>query len=171
VKLYLTGFMGAGKTTVGRLLAERLRLPFVDLDERIEAASGATVSEIFARGGEPEFRILERRALAETLAVPDAVVALGGGTLGEPSVRERVRASGTVIWLNPTFQTLVARVGALGKRDRPLFRDEAAAFDLYRSRLDQYRGSDLKIDIDGDELPEEVAARIALRLAEMLCST
>jgi len=171
VTVVLTGFMGAGKTTVGEALARALALPFVDLDREIEAESGRSVREIFAESGEPEFRRLERRRLELALAAGDRVIAAGGGTLVEPANLELARARGVVVWLNPPFATLMARIGPLGKLDRPLFRDETAAFDLYRSRLDAYRRADLRIDVDAREEPDEVAARIALRLAEMPCST
>ncbi len=173
MRLYLTGFMGAGKTTVGRELARRLGWTFVDLDEEVESRAGMAVREIFARHGEADFRRRERELLAETWSVDPAVVAVGGGTLADPATLESARAHGTVVWLNPSFATLVGRIGPLGKADRPLFRDEAAALDLYRERLRFYRGADLTIDVGATETPAEVVSRIRLelRLPEAACST
>jgi shikimate kinase len=163
--VFLTGFMGAGKTSVGRLLAERLRAPFVDLDEEIVQRTGMAIREIFATGGEPAFRQLEHETLRAVLQGPDAVVATGGGTVTfEPSAR-LLGASGLSVFLNPPFATIAGRIGGLGKADRPLFKDEAQALALYRDRLAAYRRADFTIDIGPREGPDEVAARIALRLA------
>jgi shikimate kinase len=83
MRVFLTGFMGSGKTTVGRLLSERLELPFIDLDQEIERRAGMTVKEIFQQGGEPLFRRLEHDALAASVAVKrEAVIATGGGIVG-----------------------------------------------------------------------------------------
>lgn len=173
MRIYLTGFMGAGKTTVGRCLATRLGWPFLDLDEELERRGGASVRELFERHGEPEFRRRERELLAETLAREPLVVAAGGGTLADATNLEAARAAGAVVWLNPTFETLVRRIGPLGKADRPLFRDEASALALYRERLRFYRAADLVVDVRADEAAEEVAARVRLelRLPEGACST
>jgi shikimate kinase len=169
--IFLTGFMGAGKTTVGRELADRLGWPFLDLDDEIEARAGATVAEIFAARGEAEFRRLEREALAGALGRETGVVAAGGGTFAEPEVLEAARARGLVVFLNPSFQTIVGRIGGRGKTDRPLFRDETAALALYRERLAGYRRADLVVDVGAGEQPREVAERIRLRLPERVCST
>ena len=171
MKILLTGFMGSGKSAVGRRLAERLGIPFVDLDERIEAAAGASIVEIFARDGEGEFRRIERLQLREALAGDDAVLAAGGGTLVDPENLELARAAALVVWLNPSFATIVARIGSLGKRDRPLFRDEAAALDLYRSRLPSYRLAHIRLDIGADESVEQIVSRLMLRVREHACST
>ena len=171
MRVLLTGFMGAGKTTVGRLLAEKLRLPFVDLDAEIEARSGLAVRELFACHGEAEFRRLERQLLVEMLARDPLVMATGGGTLVDPDNLALAKGAGLVIWLNPPFAVIARRIGPLGKRDRPLFPDEAAAFDLYRRRLPAYQRADLQIDVGAAESAPEVAARAALRVSELLCST
>ena len=163
------GFMGAGKSTVGKALAGRLGWPFVDLDEQIEAAAGATVREIFAARGETAFRVLEREALLRTRALDPAVIATGGGTFVQPANLEAVRQGGLTVWLNPPFATIAARIGALGKEDRPLYRDETQAWELYRQRLPVYRRADLELDIEPQEQPEEIAARLALRLRERSC--
>lgn len=171
MRIYLTGFMGAGKSSVGRALAARLDVPFVDLDAEIVARAGATIPEIFAAGGESEFRRLEREALEGVLAVPelaDAVIATGGGTVAWAGTAERLAASGATVWLNLPFAAIVERVGVLGKRDRPLFRDETQAFALYRERLAAYRRCDLELAVAAEESPEEVAARVEQRLAEVI---
>jgi shikimate kinase len=171
MRIFLIGFMGAGKTTVGRLLAERLAMPFIDLDLEIERRVGATIREIFERAGEPEFRRIEVEALREILAGAEAVIATGGGTATSEAGRRLMVGAGLSVWLNPSFSTIVGRIGGRGKLDRPLLRDEGQALTLYRDRLAAYRRADLTVDIAAEEAPEEVAARIALLLRERRCAT
>ncbi|QQR75816.1 MAG: shikimate kinase [Holophagales bacterium] len=172
MRVYLTGFMGSGKTSVGESLARNLGMPFVDLDRAIEIAAGATVREIFERQGETEFRRMEREALAGTLALEDAVIATGGGTLTFAENAELVAGAGLSVWLNVPFAVIVSRLGVDGRPDRPLFRDETQAFALYRERLAAYQRADIRLDIGADEQVDEVAARLALRLGKSLsCAT
>lgn len=169
MRIYLTGFMGCGKTTVGPVLARQLGVPFVDLDQEIERRAGMTVREVFERQGEPAFRQMEAEALRGTLALPDVVVAVGGGTLTFETNARWVSAQGLSVWLNLPFATIASRIGGLGKADRPLFRDEVQALALYRERLPVYRRSDLTVDIAPEEGPEEIAARIALLIGNRRC--
>lgn len=162
MRIYLTGFMGCGKTTVGRRLAQRLGVGFVDLDEEIERRAGMTVRQIFEQQGEPVFRQMEAEALRGSLALPDVVVALGGGTTAFESNAALIRSNGLSVWLNPAFATISSRIGGRGKADRPLFKDDVQALALYRERLPAYRRADVTMDVAPDEGPEEIAARIAL---------
>jgi shikimate kinase len=166
VRIYLTGFMGAGKSAVGRRLAERLGVPFMDLDEEIERRAGLRVREIFEWHGETEFRRLEQETLRATGEMDDVVVATGGGTVTFDANARWIRENGLSVWLNPSFATIIGRIGGLGKKDRPLFRDEAQALALYRERLPAYRQADLTVDVRPEEHPQEVAARVALLLGK-----
>lgn len=170
MRIYLTGFMGSGKSTVGRLLASRLGFPFLDLDEEVERLAGMRVREIFERHGEPVFRRMERESLEATRSLPEVVVATGGGTVAFEVNHRFIRENGITVWLNPSFATIVDRIGAMGKEDRPLFRNETQALALYRERLPAYRRADLTMDMAPGEGPEEIAARIALRLGERRCA-
>lgn len=171
MRIFLTGFMGAGKTAVGELLARRLGVAFVDLDREVEHRAGMSVREIFAVHGEPAFRQMEAEALRDALALPDVVVATGGGTATFEGNAQLMRTHGIAIFLNPSFATIATRIGGLGKQDRPLFRDEAQALALYRERLPAYRRADVTIDVGPAEGAEEIAARVELLLGSRRCAT
>lgn len=166
MRIFLTGFMGSGKSAVGRLLAARLDVPFVDLDCEVEAAAGMSVPEIFAEGGEAAFRRLESRALRETHTHAAAVVATGGGVVTREANLRWMARHGITVWLQPELATILGRIGERGGGGRPLFRDAEQARRLYVSRLPAYRRADLEIKVAADEVPEATAARIARALAE-----
>jgi shikimate kinase len=132
--IVLVGFMGAGKTTVGHLLAERLGLPFADSDEAIEQHAGRRVPQIFAEDGEPAFRALEHQVIAELLDGPALVLALGGGAAEHPGTRDRL-ARAQVVYLQVGYDQALRRVG--GDPGRPLLaRPDLAA--TYQRRLPLY---------------------------------
>lgn len=110
-QIILTGFMATGKTEVGRRLARSLGRPFVDTDGLVEASAGQTVAEIFAAEGETRFRARERDAVVQACAVPEAVVATGGGTLLDPENRRRLAASGPIVCLVASPEVILQRVG------------------------------------------------------------
>jgi shikimate kinase len=112
----LVGLMGAGKTTVGRRLAKRLRLPFTDTDAEIEAAAGLRVAEIFERFGEAHFRDGERRVIARLLEGPPQVIATGGGAFINPETRALILERCTAIWLDGDVERLAERAGRSGQR-------------------------------------------------------
>src|SRR4051794_5913455 len=109
-KVYLVGFMAAGKTTVAKALATRLAWEALDLDEEIERAERQTVADIFAAHGEAHFRRLERAALERVLARRHVVVATGGGTFVDPANRAAIQADGCSIWLDISFNEMVSRL-------------------------------------------------------------
>lgn len=118
--IVLVGLMGAGKSTVGRRLAQRLRLPFVDADAEIEAAAGMSVAEIFERFGEPYFRDGERRVIARLVDGRPKVIATGGGAFVNADTRALILAQATAVWLDADPRVLAERVK---RRDtRPLLR-------------------------------------------------
>jgi shikimate kinase len=122
----LVGMMGSGKTTVGRVLAERLGRPFVDSDEQVEARTGRTVREIFQHDGEAAFRVLEAEALADALASEEpSVIAAAGGVVLDPANRAALVAGGTVVWLQVEPEVLAGRVA--GASHRPLLGDDPLA--------------------------------------------
>ena len=163
--LGLAGFMGSGKTTVGSLLARQLAWRFVDLDDRIEEASGLRIPEIFERLGELTFRQMEaeqlRAALGRALELRESVVlALGGGTYAQAGAPEYLRAANVpVVWLDSPIEVLLAR--CLAMTGRPLFRDESSFRALYSARLPSYQQADHRVDSSGD--PARVVAEILKR--------
>lgn len=169
MRIYLTGFMGAGKTSVGGNLSHLLGYPLLDLDREIESRVGLAVREIFEKQGESVFRELEHSCLKDTARFEDVVVATGGGTMTFQRNAAVIRRLGMSIWLNPSFETIVGRISGRGKDDRPLFESERQALELFRRRLPAYRQCDLEIDVAPSESVPEVAARIALRLRERSC--
>lgn len=143
-KIYLVGFMGAGKTTVARRLANRLGWQAVDIDELIEQRERLTVSEIFARRGEPYFRSAERAVLGDQLASRHLVVATGGGTFVDPHNREVINRDGVSVWLDVPLDQAVARVPAGGRR--PLAADRSEFERLYHSRRSAYQQAHIRLD-------------------------
>lgn len=157
--------MGSGKTTVGAQLARQLAWRFVDLDDRIEDASGLRITEFFERHGEPSFRLLEaaqlRAALGRSFELREpAVLALGGGTYAQAGAPEFLRAAGVpVIWLDASLDVLLAR--CMTMTGRPLFRDESSFRALYAQRLPSYQLADHRVDSSGE--PSRVVAEILRR--------
>ncbi|MGH9381083.1 MAG: shikimate kinase [Thermoanaerobaculia bacterium] len=168
-RIYLIGFMASGKTTVGRLLADDLERPFRDLDAEIERRTGKSVPEIFADGGEQAFRRIEQEVLVEGGIDDRAVVATGGGTFCSEPTRTFMLQTGVTIWLHLPYSEVVRRVGPLGKRNRPLFRDQAQARELFEHRLAAYALADIRVDLSGREEPADVASHLAVRLREHMC--
>jgi shikimate kinase len=156
-KIYLVGFMAAGKTTVARAIANRLGWRAEDIDELIEARERRTVAEIFARQGEPYFRAVEREILRLLLPLRHVVVATGGGTFMDPDSRAAINMDGLSIWLDVPFEEILARIPADGRR--PLAADRAQMERLFAIRQAAYANARLRVDARGAH-PEEVAEHI-----------
>jgi shikimate kinase/3-dehydroquinate synthase len=157
---YLVGNMGSGKTTVGRLVAQRLQLPFYDLDRQIEQATGQTIANLFAQQGEQAFRELECKMLTQTIFVPRSVIATGGGVVLNERNRRLMRHRGWVIYLRASPETLWQRLQHT--TDRPLLRTESPYETLQaiaQQREPLYKEADWVIDTDA-LCPEEVADAI-----------
>jgi shikimate kinase len=159
----LTGFMGSGKSTVGRLLAAQLAWHFVDLDAEIERHTGLPISKIFEQKGEAVFRDIEHECLVRVLgsaAERDTrtVLALGGGTFAQPRNAAMLREFGTAsrgsavafLWLDCPIGDLLQRCVLMG--DRPLFRDEASFRKLYEERLPYYQQADFRVESGGEPM-------------------
>jgi shikimate kinase len=171
-RIVLTGFMGSGKSTVGRRLAQRLGWRFVDLDSIIEQRDGRAVSRIFAESGEAAFRALETEALISSLNEPRLVLALGGGALETPANRHALSAASQTctVLLTASFETLYdrCRQQIVAAADsslpvRPLLGDrEAAAVRLARRETNYRQTANLVLDTTGQQPEESLAALLAL---------
>jgi shikimate kinase len=155
-KLYLVGFMGAGKSTVARTLGRRVGWRVEDVDELIEARERRPISAIFSQDGEAYFRQVERDVLGELLPIRDAVVATGGGTFAEPDNRSAMLATGAVAWLDISFQQVVARIPADGRR--PLASDRTQLEQLFARRQLSYCQAHVRVD--GSRPVDEVVERL-----------
>ena len=143
-KLYLVGFMGAGKTTVARSLARRIDWKFEDIDERIESVERRTVSSIFAHSGESHFRDVERRVLLDLLPERHIVIATGGGTFVDPENRALMLSDGAVVWLDVPLTRVIERVPADGRR--PLAADRTQMEQLFDRRQQAYAQAHVRVD-------------------------
>ncbi len=155
--IFLTGFMGSGKSTSGRRLAEQLGRPFIDLDEYISTRSCSSINEIFACAGESAFRIMERQALLDVAPKgEDAVVATGGGLPVNPDNRRLMKACGTVVFLKASFENLAERVPE--ESGRPLWNEKARS--LLMERTPAYEDADIIVDTN-EKTVHEVVQEIA----------
>jgi shikimate kinase len=161
--LYLVGFMGSGKSTIGRVLAHRLGWSFFDMDHEIEAAEGATIREIFETRGEPEFRRIETAILGQHISWIErgrpSVLALGGGAFARERNRALLGDHGITVWLDCPFEIVERRAALTSHRPLSLNPIEFAA--LYEERLEAYRLADIHIAITGDD-PEPVVEAILM---------
>jgi shikimate kinase len=157
--LILVGFMGAGKSSVGRVLARRMGRCFVETDDMIATKEGRSIPEIFAARGEAYFRSAEEEVLGLLMLKSDEVIATGGGLPCREGRPAQLRALGTVVWLSGDFDVLYRR--ALGAGERPMLagrsREDAQA--LYRSRVPFYAQADFAVDTTAMG-PDQVAAEI-----------
>jgi shikimate kinase len=167
--IVLVGMMGAGKSTIGRRLGARLRLPFLDADIEIEAAhAGMTIPEIFATHGEPYFRDGEARVIARLLDSGPAVIATGGGAFMREETRNRIRDKAVSLWLKADIDVIMKRVRR--RADRPLLQTpdpEATVSRLLEAREPVYRSADLTIasrDVPHDRIVEECIDALRARL-------
>lgn len=158
MNIVLCGFMGCGKSTVGKRLAEMLSMDFVDTDELIEAEQGTTISNIFSVHGEEYFRKLERLACEKLGESDRKVIATGGGALTFDENVKSLKKNGKIVFLDADFETLCERVG--DAQTRPLFRDKEKAKTLFNERIEKYKNAcDVQINANADI--EEVARQIA----------
>ncbi len=163
--IVLIGLMGVGKSSVGRRLAARRGLGFLDTDAEIEKAAGCTIEEIFENHGEAHFRKGERRVIARLLSGPPHVLATGGGAFLDPETRALIRERGISIWLEAGLDLLVARVSR--RPDRPLLKKgdpRAILAKLIAERYPIYAEADLKVEVK-DEPIEATVERVAKVLA------
>ena len=157
----LIGFMGSGKSSVGRELARRFRASFVDVDERIESAAGCRIRDLFGREGEPAFRVREKAALREALSVKGCVVATGGGAFADEENRVLLRSYAPVVYLEAAVETLLERLA--GDLRRPLLRGgdrEEVVRELLSRREPGYRTADVTVRTDGRTV-QDVAGQVA----------
>jgi shikimate kinase len=158
--IYLVGFMGCGKSTIGRALAEELGWSFFDLDEEIEKSTGKKIAEIFDHQGEGAFRALETEELKKRIknvrTGRPQVVALGGGAISVQENFELATNNGVTIWLDVPVEVAARRIAA--ETHRPLARDPERLRVLYEARRDDYSRADYRIDADAP--PAAVVARI-----------
>jgi shikimate kinase len=164
------GLMGAGKTSIGRRLAQLLDLPFIDADREIEEAAGCSIVEIFARHGETEFREGERRVILRLLDNPVHVLATGGGAFMDPITRQRIRERAISIWLRADLDLMFRRVSR--RTDRPLLQvadPRAKLQELIEQRYPVYAEADMVVDsVDGP--PEATLERVVAALTAYLAS-
>jgi shikimate kinase len=158
-QIFLVGFMASGKSTIGPRLAAALGRPFVDIDPLIEARTKSTIADLIASEGEDRFRQIETEILRETAEGALAVIAPGGGAITRAANRELMSNSGLIVWLDTPFELCWLRIQK-DKTVRPLAPDEESARARYDQRLPIYRHNSIRIEVDGGQSPDDIAAKI-----------
>jgi shikimate kinase len=159
-RIFLVGFMGAGKTTVGRALAERLQYQFIDLDDLIQSATGKTVPEIFAECGEAYFRKRETAMVQSCKALEKTIIALGGGAYISAENQKIIQGLGPAIWLDCPLNIIISRINFDGSR--PLARGEGELAQLLTSRTTAYAQADYHVRVGNKNVEQVVEAIIKL---------
>lgn len=168
--IVFVGLMGAGKTVIGRKVAQSLGLPFVDSDHEIETVSRMTIPELFERYGEPEFRALEQRVITRLVKDGPRIVSTGGGAFMDPVTRDAIREDGISIWLKADIDTLMERVAK--KKNRPLLKapdPRAVMRRLMDERYPVYALADVTVttrDAQRETIAQEVLEALATALRE-----
>jgi shikimate kinase len=163
--IVLVGMMGAGKSSVGRRLSQRMGIPFVDADAEVEKAAGMTIPEIFATHGEPDFRAGEARVIARLLDGGPQVLATGGGAFMNPSTRAGIAAKGVSVWLNADLDVLLRRIRR--RHDRPLLATEdpsSTLRDLIANRAPDYATANVTVhsrDVPHEKIVDEIVSVLA----------
>jgi shikimate kinase len=164
--IYLVGFMGCGKSTIGRILADELGWSFIDLDERIEHATSTSIARLFESRGEAAFRELEREHLWQVVKSVErgcpTVVSLGGGAFADESNFQLLENNGITIWLDCPLELLERRVAR--HTHRPLARDAQKFRELYETRRPSYARADYRVEVSDADAREHVAAILRLPL-------
>jgi shikimate kinase len=169
--LVLVGMMGAGKSSIGRKLAQRLNLPFVDADAEIERAASMSINDIFAKHGEPYFRAGEARVIARLLEGGPQVLATGGGAFMHPQTREAIRAKGISVWLKADYDVLMKRIKR--RSDRPMLKTQDPGETLRRLMQERdpvYAEADVIVnsrDVPHEIIIAEIISAVAQRLEEI----
>ena len=163
-RIFVVGFMGAGKTSVGEALARLLGYRFVDLDREIEREAARTIPEIFREDGEPHFRRLEAKALRAAGSHEDVVIACGGGTLSLWENRDFIHRTGISVWLDAPLDVMMERCRQ--GEHRPLLADRSRMEALLAERLPSYQQCDLRVGA-GAEPPPAIAARVAAMISRV----
>jgi shikimate kinase len=163
--IVLVGMMGAGKSSIGRRLAQHIELPFVDADAEIEKAAGMSIPDIFASHGEPAFRFGEARVIARLLDGGPQVLATGGGAYMSEDTRDRIADKGISVWLKAEFDVLMRRIKR--RQDRPLLKDVDPGTTLHaliEERYPIYAQADVTIqsrDVPHDKIVDEIVVALA----------
>ncbi|MEA3466502.1 MAG: shikimate kinase [Thermodesulfobacteriota bacterium] len=161
--IFLIGFMGVGKTTVGRLLAKKIHSEFIDLDECVVGMAGCSISQIFDQQGEYVFRDLETMALSQLDQYGCAVVATGGGIIGRDENREIMQQLGLVVYLHADWSTLVDRLVDTSQRPLANSKTDENLYKLWQNRLPLYQQADVVVHTD-NLTPKQVVDKIVSEL-------
>ena len=161
MRIYLIGFMCSGKTTIGKLLSEKLKFEFIDIDEEIRKSEGMSIPEIFEKKGENFFRKKEFETLKKISEKDNIVISTGGGLGANKKALNFMKKKGKVIWININFQTFLKRCSE--STDRPLLKKSLEELkELFEKRKEIYEEADIKVN--GEKKPEEVVREIILSL-------